>query len=73
MPVSTEVRVHRMSGAAPPEWGERGWSNAAGFYDGLDQALDRKPPIRAANQCGDRFYGGWRSVRYPVGTEMAKG
>jgi hypothetical protein len=73
MPVSTEVRVHRLSGAAPPGCRERVWSYAAGFSDGRDQALDGKPPLCAASQYGNGFYDGWRSVRYPDGTAIAKG
>jgi len=73
MPAATEVRVLRISDAAPPECGERGSSYAAGFYDGRDQALEGKPPLCAASQYGNGFYDGWRSVRYPGGTKIAKG
>jgi hypothetical protein len=73
MPVSTEVPVLRVIGATPQECTERGWSYAVGFYDGLDQALDGKPPLCAPSQYGNGFYAGWRSIRYPDGTEIAKG
>jgi hypothetical protein len=73
MPASTEVRIHRTSGAGPRECGERGWSYAAGFDDGRDQALDGKPPLCAASQYGNGFYDGWRSVRYSVDTEIVRG
>ena len=73
MPVSTDVRVHRVSEAAPPECWERGRSYAAGFNDGRKQALDGKPHLCSLTQYGNGFYDGWKSVRYPHGTENAKG
>ena len=73
MLVSTEVGLHRLSGAAPPECGERGWSYAAGFSDGRDQALDGKPHLCSLTHYGNGFHDGWKSVRYPDGTENAKG
>jgi hypothetical protein len=73
MPVSTEALVLSLSGAPPPECTERGWSYAAGFFDGRDQALDGKPPLCAPSQYGSGFYDGWRSIRFPDGTEIAKG
>jgi hypothetical protein len=73
MPVSTEERVHRTSGAPPQECGERSWSYAAGFCDGLNQALDGKPALCGVSQYGNGFYDGWRWVRFADSTEIAKG
>jgi hypothetical protein len=73
MLLSTEVRVHGTSEAAPTKCGARGRSYAARFHDACNQALDGKPLLCAPSRYGNGFYDGWRSVRYPDDAEIAKG